>query len=63
MKKQSTNLFTQISVEHLESLRAIVSETLATGLNPITHKNLTTAELWNIQRQGKKRVQRRMVFN
>ena len=63
MKTQSTNLFTQISAEHLEGLGAITSETLATGLNRITNKNLTAADLWNIQRQGIRRVQRRMVFN
>ena len=63
MKTQSTNLFTQISAEHLDGIRTITSETLATGLNRITNKNLTTADLWNIQRQGIRRIQRRMVFN
>ena len=63
MKKQATNLFAQISAEHLEGLRAITSETLATGPTRITNKNLTAADLWNIQQQGKRRIQRKMAFN
>lgn len=59
MKKQSTSLFSTMSKEQIENLTAIVSETLATGYNLPPAKKFTTADLWNIQRQGKTRTQRR----
>lgn len=62
MKKQSTNLFTQISIEQLDILTTVVKETLATGYSVPKTKIFTTADLWNIQRQAKSRTQRRFSF-
>ena len=62
MKKQSTSLFSQIKTKHFENLTTIISETLACGLNLPVSKKFSTADLWNIQRQGRKRIQRRLSF-
>lgn len=62
MKKQSTGLFSQMSKEQFENLTIVVKETLATGYNLPSHKKFTSADLWNIQRQGKTRIQRRFSF-
>ncbi len=62
MKKQSTSLFSQMSKEQFENLTIVVKETLATGYNLPTGKKFTSADLWNIQRQGKTRIQRRFSF-
>jgi hypothetical protein len=59
MKKQSTSLFTQMSVNQFKHLTTIVTETVATEFNDIKEKKFTAAVLWNIQRQGKRRIQRR----
>ena len=59
MKKQSNTLFSSISLSALENLTTIVNETVATGFAHPAKKSLTVAELWNIQRQGKSRIQRR----
>ena len=63
MKKQSNNLFTTISTEMVKNLTTVVEETLATGYNQSKTKIFTAADLWNIQRQGKSRTQRRSLFN
>jgi len=52
MKKQSNNLFTQISKDEVENLTQQVKETLATGLNNQT-RNFGSLDLWNIHRQRK----------
>jgi hypothetical protein len=62
MKKQSTTSFIKMSTEHLGNLTNIVNETLATGFNQPKSKIFTAADLWNIQRQGKSRTQRRFSF-
>ncbi|MEO6733953.1 MAG: hypothetical protein ABIN01_22205 [Ferruginibacter sp.] len=62
MKKQSTNLLAQISKLQLENLTAIVKETLATSITQPDTKRFTAAELWDIQRRGKTRIQRRFSF-
>ncbi|MBC7890261.1 MAG: hypothetical protein H7Z13_20490 [Ferruginibacter sp.] len=62
MKKQSNNLFTTISKQQVEKLTSVVKETLAMGFNQPNIKIFTTADLWNIQRQGKTRIQRRLAF-
>ena len=62
MKKQSTRLFTQISANQFKDLTTIVNETLATDLNDTKEKKFTAADLWNIQRQGKRRIQIRASF-
>ncbi|MEP7143555.1 MAG: hypothetical protein ABI707_11825 [Ferruginibacter sp.] len=60
MKKQSTGLFIQMSAQQLENLTSEVKETLAIGFDQHKSKIFTAADLWNIQRQGKSRTQRRM---
>ncbi|MEP7107556.1 MAG: hypothetical protein ABI760_06225 [Ferruginibacter sp.] len=62
MKKQSNNLFATISKEQVENLTSIINETLASGFNNLQSKIFTHADLWNIQRQGKGRIQRRFSF-
>ena len=61
MKKLSTNLFTIISAKDVENLTTVVKETLAVSFNQ-QNKVFTAADLWNIQRQGKRREQRRFSF-
>lgn len=62
MKRQSNTLFQTISSGLLENLTKVVKETLATSINQPQSKIFTAADLWNIQRQGKRRVQRRFSF-
>ncbi len=62
MKKQSIGLFSQINTRNFENLTTIISETLACGLNLPVSKKFSTADLWNIQRQGRRRIQRRFSF-
>lgn len=59
MKKQSNNLFTTISKIQVENLARVVNETLITDFRRPICKIFTAADLWNIQRQGKYRIQRR----
>ena len=59
MRTQSNHLFTSIDKVDLVNLIPTVNETVS--LDP-GHKNFTAAELWNIQRQGKGRIQRRYLF-
>jgi hypothetical protein len=62
MKKQSFILFTSISKQGLADLTTEVKETIAFGLvEPPVRKIFTAAELWNIQRQVKARVQRKYL--
>ena len=62
MKKRSSSLFEQMSTKHLEELTNTVNETLDTCNNICRNKKFTSAELWNIQRHGKLRIQRRFYF-
>ena len=62
MKKQLTSLLSELRTEQLELLTTLVKETLATSYSLPKSKTFTAAELWNIQRQGKSRVQRRLSF-
>jgi hypothetical protein len=62
MKKNSNNLFTPISTEQLENLTSVVNETSAPAFNPSKSKTFNVVDLWNIQRQGKSRIQRRYSF-
>ena len=59
MKKSSVSLLSQISAAHLENLTNIVEETLATELNSSKAKVFTAADLWSIQRQSRRFIQRR----
>jgi hypothetical protein len=62
MKRQSNNLFALISTEQVKNLTSVVKETLAIDFNYSKNKTFTAADLWNIQRQGKSRIQRRFSF-
>jgi hypothetical protein len=59
MKTQSTSLFTHLSKTIVKNLTTQVKETLATGFNMHKGKTFSTADLWNIQRQGKNMLSRR----
>lgn len=62
MKKQSIGLLTQISTKELRNLTSIVKETSATGFIHLKNKVFTASDLWNIQRQGKSKTQRRFYI-
>ena len=62
MKKLSNNFLAQMSKEQFENLTTVVNETLAAGFTNPARKTFTSADLWNIQRQGKTRIQRRLSF-
>ena len=53
MKKQSINLFTGLTEAQVNSLTAIVAETLAFNQKKPKTRVFTAAELWNIQREKK----------
>ncbi len=59
MKTQSTNFFAQISKADLINLTVEVKETLAVHLLEKNGKILSAADVWNIQRNKKSRIQRR----
>jgi len=58
MKKQSNNLFTQMSKEEVTNLTNQVKETLATGLNSHS-RAFGSLDLWNIHRQRRTLAGRR----
>ena len=60
MKKHLAGLLTELRTGQLEKLTTIVAETLATGFNVPKSKIFTAADLWNIQRQKKVRLKKRM---
>jgi len=62
MKTQSTSLFNNISAAQLISLTTEVKETLAMETNYAASKKLAVADVWNIQRNKRARVQRRFSF-
>jgi len=61
MKKQSGRLFTKFTRNTLSDLAMEVKETIAFNLVNPPRKIFTEAELWNIRRQAKVRVQRRYL--
>jgi hypothetical protein len=61
MKKQSNILVIKFSKDGLADLTKEVKETIAFGWVEPQHKIFTAAELWNIRRQVKARVQRRYL--
>jgi hypothetical protein len=62
MKTQTNSLFNAFSKAQLASLTTEVKETLAMDLNYPAHKKFTAAEVWNIQRQKRARIQRRFTL-
>ena len=59
--KASSNKFAQIEPSTLERLTTEVKETLVPANILSQHKTFSAADLWNIQRQVKYRVQRRFI--
>lgn len=59
MKKQPVNLFATISSEQSATNKVGLNDTQSAGFNQSNGKTFTTADLWNIQRQGKSAIQRR----
>lgn len=59
--KQTTNVLSGLSQQHLNQLTNIVSETLATDLL-VKNRSFGTADLWHIQRQRKGIPVRRASF-
>jgi len=61
MKKSSTSLLSRISNKELENLTIEVKETVAATVFTSNCRTFTVAELWNIQRIGRNRPQRRFL--
>ncbi len=59
MKKQSYVLFATLSTEDIANLTIEIKETIVFGLIKPAPKVFTNAQLWNIQRQVKTKLQRR----
>jgi len=62
MKTQSTSLFNNISKTQLIRLTTEVKETIAMDVTVSAGKKFTVADVWNIQRNKRVRVQRRFVL-
>ncbi|HMC86840.1 MAG TPA: hypothetical protein VKI61_15030 [Chitinophagaceae bacterium] len=62
MKTPSTSLFNTISKVQLISLTTEVKETLAMDAETSLSKKITAADVWNIQRNKRARVQRRFAL-
>ncbi len=60
MKTQNNILFQQISTEEIENLTKVVKETVANV--PSVPVTLSAAQLWNIQRNGRKLTYKRSIF-
>lgn len=59
MKKQTDFTFVKMSKEQSNELTTIVNETIATDF--VTAKSFTVADLWNIQRRSKTRINSRYL--
>ena len=59
MKTQSTHLFNAISKADFVNLISEVKETLDAGFEEKRSKIISAADVWNIQRQKRNRIQRR----
>jgi hypothetical protein len=60
MKMQTNfSLFASISKTQVKNLTREVKETLAVDFEHNQNKTFSVADMWNIQRQGKSRTQRR----
>lgn len=59
--KATANKFALIEPSTMEALTMEVKETLAPASVLSQHKVFSAADLWNIQRQVKQRVQRRFI--
>jgi len=62
MKTQTNSLFNSLSKTQLVSLTTEIKETLAMDVHMPFSKKFTAAEVWNIQRQKRARVQRRFAL-
>lgn len=63
MKKQTIHFFCTLNNEEMKTLTTIVSETVAADQPlPTVKRNFGAADLWNIQRNRRTFVQRRMTF-
>ncbi|MBL0183368.1 MAG: hypothetical protein IPP96_14165 [Chitinophagaceae bacterium] len=61
MKMQSNRLLSPLNEESITNLTSEVKEVLATGFKKSQDRILSIADLWNIQRQRKPRMQRRFI--
>ena len=61
MKKTLNSPFAPLTKNELNNLTIVVKETIALGFGNTVSKVFTTADLWNIQRQAKTRMQRRFL--
>ncbi len=59
--KASSTKFAPLQPSTLKELSEVVKETLAPAHLLVQHKTFSTADLWNIQRQARQRVQRRFI--
>jgi hypothetical protein len=61
MKKSFNNSYKELNSAELIGLTTEVKERIATGNFEQVNKSFTTADLWNIQRNSKNRLQRRFL--
>ncbi len=61
MKRQSNRLLSPLSEESMMNLTAEVKEVLARGFTRPQERILSTADLWDIQRRRRPRLQRRFI--
>jgi hypothetical protein len=62
MKNHSNTLFSRLLKEDIHELTGIVSETLADDFSGHKTRQFAVADLWDIQRRVKYRIQRRYSF-
>lgn len=62
MKKSLNTLFPKIKPAVLANLTTVVKEKLAKDVSEPGPNIFTAARLWNIQRHGKRILQRRFIF-
>ena len=61
MKLQANNLLESLSIQELKTLTAEIKETVSKNFKNEKKRNFTVADLWNIQRRGKRSFSKRFV--
>ncbi len=62
MKKQNQGYLTQVTKMELLKLTTVTEETIATEIKQEEKKVFSSADLWNIQRNRRSFVQRRLIM-
>ena len=62
MKKQNQGYLNYVTNMELQKLTSVTEETIATDFKQEEKKPFTSADLWNIQRNRRSFVQRRVIM-